>query len=81
MSPEGIAATEAYVKLARQHELDPAQMALSFINQQDFLTSNIIGATNMDQLKSNIDSINVQLSDEVLQGIEGIHRQYPNPSP
>ncbi|MDH5445914.1 MAG: NADP(H)-dependent aldo-keto reductase [Gammaproteobacteria bacterium] len=81
MNDEAVAATEAYVALARQHELDPAQMALAFINRQDFLTSNIIGATNLEQLKSNIDSINIELSEEVISGIEAIHKQHPNPSP
>ena len=81
MSPEGIAATAAYIDLARQHDLDPAQMALAFVNRQDFLTSNIIGATNLAQLKNNIDSIHTELSDEVIKGIGAIHQQYPNPSP
>jgi len=76
-----ITATERYVALARQHQLDPAQMALSYVNTRPFLTGTIIGATTMEQLKSNIDSINVTLSAEVLEGIEAIHDSYPNPSP
>lgn len=81
LSPEAIAATEAYVKLAAEHGLDPAQMALAFVNSRAFLTSNIIGATSLEQLKSNIDSIKLHLSDEVLKGIEAIHQQHPNPGP
>jgi len=79
--PAGIAATEKYVALAEQHQLDPAQMALAYVNSRPFLTSTIIGATTMQQLKSNIDSISISLSDEVLQGVEAIHREYPNPAP
>jgi len=78
---EAIIATERYVDLARQHRLDPAQMALAYVNTRPFLTGTIIGATTMEQLKSNIDSINVTLSAEVLEGIEAIHDSYPNPSP
>lgn len=80
-SPNAMSATEAYVELARQHELDPAQMALAYVNSRPFLTANIIGATTMPQLASNIASINLELSDEILQAIEQIHDQYPNPSP
>jgi aryl-alcohol dehydrogenase-like predicted oxidoreductase len=52
-------------------------MALAFVNQQPFVTSNLIGATNMQQLKSNINSINLTLSDDVNEGIKAIRRQYP----
>jgi aryl-alcohol dehydrogenase-like predicted oxidoreductase len=79
--PAAISATEKYVALARQYRLDPAQMALAYVNTRPFLTSTIIGATTMQQLKSNIDSINLSLSEDVLQGIEAIHREYPNPAP
>jgi len=58
-----------------------AQMALAFVNTRPFLTSNIIGATSMEQLKENIESIHVDLSDEVLEGIEEIHNAIPNPAP
>lgn len=76
-----VAATEAYVKLARQHDLDPAQMALAYINSRQFTTANIIGATTMEQLKSNIDSVSLELTADVLEAIEAIHQRYPNPSP
>jgi len=80
-SPAAVAATEQYVKLARNHGLDPAQMALAYVNSRPFLTSTIIGATNMEQLRSNVDSINLTLSDEVLTAIEEIHHTHANPSP
>lgn len=76
-----ITATERYIALARQHQLDPAQMALAYVNTRPFLTATIIGATTMDQLKSNIDSIHMTLSPKVLEVIEAIHDNYPNPSP
>ncbi|MFW5454923.1 NADP(H)-dependent aldo-keto reductase [Thioalkalivibrio sulfidiphilus] len=78
---QGVAATRAYVELARAHGLSPAQMALAFVNARPFLTSNIIGATSLDQLKENIDSAELVLSDEVLEAIESIHGRHPNPCP
>ncbi|MFC3676181.1 NADP(H)-dependent aldo-keto reductase [Ferrovibrio xuzhouensis] len=78
-NPQVERATERYVALARQHGLDPAQMALAYVNTRPFLTANIIGATTMEQLKADIDSIDVKLSQEVLDGIEAIHRDQPNP--
>ncbi|HTO80713.1 MAG TPA: NADP(H)-dependent aldo-keto reductase [Methylomirabilota bacterium] len=80
-TPGGVAATEAYVKLAREHGLDPAQMALAFINSRPFVTANIIGATTLDQLQANIASIDLTLPPAVLDGIEAIHRQYTYPCP
>ncbi len=74
-------ATRDYLLLAQKHGLDPCQMALAFVNRQKFLTSNIIGATSMAQLKSNIDSINIQLSADVINGINAIHQNNPNPAP
>jgi aryl-alcohol dehydrogenase-like predicted oxidoreductase len=80
-NPAAAAATEKYVALARRHRLDPAQMALSYVNSRAFLTSTLVGATTMEQLRRNIDSIRLQLPDEVLQGIEAIHTEHPNPGP
>ncbi|MEX0430213.1 NADP(H)-dependent aldo-keto reductase [Spiribacter insolitus] len=77
----GIRATEAYVNLARAHGLDPAQMALAWVTSRPFVTSNIIGATTMAQLQSDIDSADLALSDEVLDAIEAIHAEAPNPCP
>jgi len=73
--------TADYVALAAAHGLDPAQMALAFVNNRKFVTSTIVGATSMAQLKSNIDSINVNLSDELVEAIERIHQSHPNPCP
>lgn len=75
------AAAEQYCELAQEHGLSPAQMALAFVNQQDFVTSNIIGATNMQQLAENIASIDVQLSAELIEQINAVQRRHPNPAP
>jgi aryl-alcohol dehydrogenase-like predicted oxidoreductase len=76
-----INATQKYVVLAGKHQLDPAQMALAYVNSRPFLTSTIIGATTMEQLKTNIDSVRLTLPVEVIQAIEAIHIAHPNPSP
>ncbi|MEM8764516.1 MAG: aldo/keto reductase [Bacteroidota bacterium] len=76
-----VTATRRYQELAHAHGLSLAQMALAFVNTRPFLTSNIIGATSMEQLQENIGSIDVSLSDEVLEGIEAIHADIPNPAP
>jgi aryl-alcohol dehydrogenase-like predicted oxidoreductase len=80
-NPQAIAATEAYVALAKDNGLDSSQMALAYINSRPFVTSNIIGATTMEQLKTNIESINVKLSKDTIRAIEAIHEKIPNPSP
>ena len=80
-NPQAVEATRRYVELARRNDLKPAQMALAFVNQQPFVTSNIIGATSMVQLRENIDSINVELSEKVLSEIHAIHTEIPNPAP
>lgn len=79
--PNVEAATQRYVNLAQDNDLDPAQMALAFVNQQPFLGSNIIGATTMAQLKTNISSADIHLSDEIVKEINKIHQEIPNPSP
>ena len=61
--------------------LDPNQMAIAFCTRQLFNTATIIGATSMDQLKTNIAAHDLVLSDELLKGIEAIHKRYPNPGP
>lgn len=78
---QGVQATHAYVELANQYGLDPAQMALAFVNQRPFVASNIIGATNLEQLKTNIDSLDVVLSNELLLKIQEIGTTYSNPCP
>jgi aryl-alcohol dehydrogenase-like predicted oxidoreductase len=77
----GVAATAAYVALARRHGLDPAQMALAYVNSRPFVVSNIIGATTLDQLRSNLASTAVSLSDDVLREIEQVHARYTIPCP
>jgi len=74
-------ATEAYLKIAEKHGLSLAQMSLAFGNDRPFMTSNIIGATNIAQLKENIESHSVKLSEEILQEIEAVQEQIPNPAP
>lgn len=68
-----------YVDLAKKYRLDPAQMALAFVNSREFVTSTIIGATSLEQLKVDIGSMEVKLSEEVLNEIEAIHKEHPNP--
>jgi len=80
-NPQAIAACSRYVTLAKEHGLDPAQMALAFVTRQPFVTSNIIGATSLEQLESNLGSLSLELSDELLDAIEAIHREQPNPAP
>lgn len=70
---------DAYLGVAQQHGLDPAQMAIAFCNQRPFVTSSIIGATSLEQLASNIAASELQLDDGVLEDIELIHRRYPLP--
>ena len=74
-------ATSAYIALAREHGFDPAQLALAYVNSRGFVASNIIGATNLVQLEANIASIDLELPETVLAGIEQIHTRIPNPSP
>lgn len=80
-TPQGIEATKAYVSLAKEYGLDPAQMALAFVNQRPFVASNIIGATTLEQLKANIESVQLKLEDEVLSKIQQIGTTYSNPCP
>ena len=74
-------ATVAYAGIAKKHGLNLAQMALAFVRQQRFMSSVLIGATTMEQLKTNLASKEVQLSQEVMQDIEAVHRSHPNPCP
>lgn len=74
-------ATAKYLAIAEEHGLNPTQMSLAFINSRPFTTSNIIGATTMEQLKENIDSFELQLSSEVIDAINQVHESIPNPAP
>lgn len=80
-NPQAVNATRDYVTLARDHGIDPAQMALGYVTSRPFVTSNIIGATTLDQLERNIASAQLALSDALVQEIEAIHERQPNPSP
>ena len=81
LNPLAMKAYEEYYKLAKENNMTMAQLAQAFVNTRPFVTSNIIGATTMEQLKENIDSVNIELSDEILNKIDVIHNNNPNPSP
>jgi aryl-alcohol dehydrogenase-like predicted oxidoreductase len=74
-------ATELYFNIADKHNLSLAEMSLAFVNDRPFVTSNIIGATNMEQLKENINSINIKLSKEIISEINLVSEKIPNPAP
>ncbi len=80
-SKQATEAAKHYLKIAEQHNITLAQMSLAFVNQQPFVTSTIIGATKIEQLKENIESIYTTLSDEVLNEIANVHAAIPNPAP
>ena len=74
-----MAIVDRYVGIARKFDLDPAVMAHAFVNQQAFTTSNIIGATNLDQIQAALDSVDIRLSEQNLQAISEVHSKYPHP--
>ena len=80
-TPSAESAIRKYVNLAEQSNLDPSLMANAFVNSRDFVTSNIIGATTMDQLKLAIESEQTKLSDDILDELDKIHSECPNPCP
>ena len=80
-TPSGVTATEQYIDLAEANGLTPTQLALGFVNTRPFVASNIIGATTMAQLKENIETWDVTLSDELMEGVQAIHQQISNPCP
>jgi aryl-alcohol dehydrogenase (NADP+) len=77
--PNVAPATAAYAALAREHGLTPATLALAFVRSRWFVASNIVGATSLEQLRENIDSADVTLSEPVLAAIDAIHLRFPNP--
>jgi aryl-alcohol dehydrogenase-like predicted oxidoreductase len=79
LQPLQEAPTKAYLDIAARHGLDPAAMALAFCLTRRFMTSAIIGATSMEQLRTDLGSLEVKLSHDVLGEIEKVHRQYPAP--
>ncbi|MFD2430680.1 aldo/keto reductase [Sphingobium scionense] len=70
-----------YVAIAHAHGLDPAQLALAYVNSRPFVTATIIGATSLDQLRADIDSVNLTLSADAIAAIEAVHRDLPDPCP
>lgn len=78
---KSLEAAKMYYDLAQKHDMSLAQMALAFVNSRPFVASNIIGATTMDQLKENIATGDIVLSDEILKSINDIHNLIPNPAP
>jgi aryl-alcohol dehydrogenase (NADP+) len=81
LKPNVNKAVAAYVEISQRHQLSPAQLAIAFVRSRWFVASTIIGATTLEQLKENIDSINVILDKEILAEIDAVHTQYPNPAP
>jgi aryl-alcohol dehydrogenase-like predicted oxidoreductase len=78
---QGMAAAGKYIELAKAHGLTPTQLALAFVNTRPFVTANIIGATTIEQLKENIETHSITLSDELMAGIQEIHQEISNPCP
>ena len=76
IKPQGVEATKAFVELAKQHNTDPTQMAIAFVNTREFLLTTITGSTKPEHLQAYIDSVNFELSDELLAGIEEVHNKY-----
>jgi aryl-alcohol dehydrogenase-like predicted oxidoreductase len=81
LNPLAMKAYDEYYKLAKEFKVTMVQLAQAFVNSRPFVTSNIIGATTMDQLKENIQSVNIELTDEMMDKINLIHNNNPNPSP
>lgn len=79
LKPSTYAAVDAYMNVAQKHDLDICQMALKFVDVQNFVTSTIIGATSMDQLKTNIDAFDINLSADVLADIDAVYKAHPLP--
>lgn len=80
-TPGAAAAVDGYVTVAREVGLDPAQMALAFVNSRPFVTSNLIGATNLDQLRTDIASLDVRITPELEERIDAVHLVHSNPCP
>ena len=81
LNPLAMKAYDEYFRLAQDFNLTMVQLAQSFVNSRPFVTSNIIGATTMDQLRENVESINIEFTDEMSDRVNEIHNNNPNPSP
>jgi aryl-alcohol dehydrogenase-like predicted oxidoreductase len=78
---ECLRAVEKYLNIADKYNLSLTHLALAFVNTRPFVTSNIIGATTMEQLKENIDSVNIEITENMLEDINQVHSSQPNPAP
>ncbi|MEH2067114.1 MAG: NADP(H)-dependent aldo-keto reductase [Nostoc sp.] len=74
-------AVKAYVEIANRYQLSPAHLALAFVRSRWFVASTIIGATTLEQLKENLESVNVVLDEDILEELDKVHVQFPNPAP
>ena len=81
INPLAMKAYDEYYKLAKEYNITMVQLAQAFVNSRPFVTSNIIGATTMEQLKENIESVNIELTGEMIDKINLIHNNNPNPAP
>ena len=81
INPLAMKAYDEYYNLAKEYNITMVQLAQAFVNSRPFVTSNIIGATTMEQLKENIRSIDIELTEEIFEKINLIHNNNPNPSP
>ena len=80
-NPRAVRSYDKYYDLAKEFKMSATQLALAFVNSRDFVTSNIIGATSLSQLKENISSIDIDLNDEIIEKINLINSENPNPAP
>ena len=80
-NPRALRSYDKYYDLAKEFKMSATQLALAFVNSRDFVTSNIIGATSLSQLKENISSIDIDLNDEIIEKINLINSENPNPAP
>ena len=81
LKPNVDEAVAGYSAIAHKHNLSPATLALAFVRQRWFVTSTIVGATTLDQLKENLASVKVALNQEILAEIDAVHSRYPSPAP
>ena len=69
------------IQTSQKYKISLTQLSLAFVNQQSFVTSSIIGATTMKQLKEDIESVDVELNSEIIKDVNLVHKNYPNPAP
>ncbi|HEY9696067.1 MAG TPA: NADP(H)-dependent aldo-keto reductase [Trichocoleus sp.] len=81
LKPNVNEAITAYVEIAQRHQLSPVQLALAFVRSRWFVSSTIVGATSLEQLQENLNSLNVVLTKDILAEIDAVHLRYPNPAP